>query len=189
MDFSLFPSFLDKPSNVSFSDQEEDEKIELLLRQHGIVNIPWIFMGIIGFLTPVILVSQNRFFEFIQSWQVPNDILTAVFILWYMSILAYIINHITHWYFNIYIVTNKHLVDINFHNMLNRDFVEVRLDDVQSTKSQVQGIIGSLFHFGDLIIETAAERQQIHFASVPKPDAVKERIQDLQEKEEGSDVT
>ena len=88
-------------------------------------------------------------------------------------------------------MTNKHLVDINFHNLLQRDITEVRLDDVQSAKSKINGIFGSLFHYGDVIIETAAERQQIQFLAVPKPDFVKDRIQDLQELEEGpgSDVT
>lgn len=189
MAFSLFPAFFDCPKNIRFADQEEDEKIELFLRQHGIVNVPWIFISILGAITPIILVNQSVFLELIHSWQAPNEIITSFFILWYMFILAYVINHLSRWYFNIYIVTNKHLVDVNFHNLLNRDFVEVRLDDVQSAKSVVQGIIGSLFHFGDLIIETAAERQQIHFGAVPKPDVVKERIQDLQEREENGDVT
>ncbi|KKQ79056.1 MAG: hypothetical protein UT01_C0052G0003 [Candidatus Daviesbacteria bacterium GW2011_GWA1_38_7] len=84
-----------------------------------------------------------------------------------------------HWYFNIYIVTNMHLVDINFHTLLSREIIEVRLEDVQSQSSKIQGFFKSIFHFGDVVIETAGERQRITFLNVPKPDAVADRIQDL----------
>lgn len=190
MTFSLFPSFFDRPQKMSFADQEDDEHIELLLRQHWITNVPWIFIAALGFLVPVFLVNQKTFIDFIRIWNFPYEILIALFSLWYMFILAYVIGKLLYWYFNIYIVTNTHLVDITLQNLLSRNITEVRLDDVQSASSQVKGIIGSLFNFGDLTIETAAERQQIYFRSVPRPDFAKERIQDLQELQEhgGTDV-
>lgn len=175
---------------MRFADQEEDESIELLLRRHFITNVPWIFLSFTGIFIPIIVLNLNTLLGVLRADRIPGNIVLASLILWYLFLLAFVISRLLHWYFNIYIVTNKHLVDINFYNLLNRDFTEVRLDDIQSSKSQIQGIIGSLFHYGDVIVETAAERQHIDFHSVPKPDAVKERIQDLQENEEGpGDVT
>lgn len=186
----IFPAFFDRPDKMRFADQEEDEKIELLLRRHFITNFPWIFLTFLGvFAVPVVLGFRGLFADF-GIEKMPLEITVSFIILWYLFLAAYFFSKLLHWYFNIYIVTNKHLVDINFHNLLNRDFTEVRLDDIQSSKSHIKGIIGSLFHFGDVVIETAAERQNITFDGVPRPDFVKERIQDLQEKEEGpSDVT
>lgn len=186
----LFPAYFDRPVHMKFADQEEDETIELLLRRHFVTNVPWIFMVFVGLFIPIIVLNLSSLLSGFGVDKIPGNIILATVILWYLFLLAYAITKMLNWYFNIYIVTNKHVVDINFHNLLNRDFVEVRLDDIQSSKSHIKGVIGSLFHYGDVIIETAAERQHIDFLSVPKPDAVKERIQDLQEKEEGpSDVT
>lgn len=186
----MFPAFLDRPANMRFADQEDDESIELLLRRHFITNFPWIFLTLVGIFIPVIVLNMETLVEVSGINRLPGNIMLASLVLWYLFLLAFTVSRLLNWYFNIYIVTNTHLVDINFYNLLNRDFTEVRLDDIQSSKSQVKGVFGSLFHYGDVIIETAAERQQIDFHLVPKPDAVKERIQDLQEREEGpGDVT
>lgn len=190
MAFSFFPSFFDHPEKISFADQEEDEKIELFLRRHGVTNIPWILGAALGFLFPVMIFSFPAVVVFVRSFQVPGEVLLGVLVLWYLLVLTYAIEKYLHWYFNIYIVTNQHLVDIDFHNLLSRDKVEVRLDDVQSVKSSFSGIFGPLFNFGNLHIETAAQRQKLDFIAVPEPDLVTERIQDLQEKQEGPrDVT
>lgn len=183
MGFKFFPAFLDLPPKIRFADQEEGEQIELFLRQHWITNVPWLLTTIFLIFLPIGLDYLNKVMGLVQISQIPLEVQLSGWILWYMLVTAYVLGKMLGWYFNIYIVTNLHLVDINFHNLLNRDITEVRLDDVESAKAQVKGVLGALFNFGDLIIETAAERQQIHFGLVPKPDFVKERIQDLQEKQ------
>lgn len=181
MSLSLFPTLLDHPSGISFAQQEADEKIELMLRQHFVTQIPWIIISIIGVILPKLITSYYLFLGLAGFTNIPFKLAMSLVILWYLLILAYITEKFLHWYFNIYIVTNEHLVDINFHNLLNRDVVEVRLEEVQSGKAHIKGIFGSLFNYGDVIIETAAERQNIQFLAVPKPDFVADRIQDLRE--------
>lgn len=178
---SLFPSFYDCPSKIRLVHQEEEEKIELFLRQHWVTNLPWILTAIVGILIPLFLPLIKGLLLPIISFSLPADLYLSFAILWYMFILAYMIESSLHWYFNIYIVTNHHLVDINFWNLLYRDITEVRLDDVESARTHIRGILGPLFNYGDVVIETAAERQNIQFLQVPKPDIVAERIQDLQE--------
>ena len=179
MHLGFFPALFDRPPKIRFVDQEADEHIELFLRQHWVTNIPWIFTTLLALALPFVLLRLNQIWEFVSLESLPENLSLSLFIFWLMLVLVYVIESFLHWYFNIYIVTNSHLVDINFHNLLNRDFVEVRIEDVQSVKSQV--LTGQLFNFGNLIIETAAERQHIEFTKVPKPDLVKERIQDIQE--------
>lgn len=181
MTLSLFPALFDHPSSISFAQQEADEKIELMLRQHFVTQIPWMIISIIGVILPKLVTSYYPFLGLTSFANIPFKVAIPLVVLWYLLILAYITEKFLHWYFNIYIVTNQHLVDINFHNLLNRDVVEIRLEEVQSGKSHIKGIFGSLFNYGDVIIETAAERQNIQFLAVPKPDFVADRIQDLRE--------
>jgi len=96
-----------------------------------------------------------------------------------MILSAYVIENFLHWYFTIYIVTNIHIVDVNYSSLLSRSVVEVKLEDVQSQKASIKGIFRQLFNFGDVIIETAAENQRIDFIDIPKPDLVADRVQDL----------
>jgi uncharacterized membrane protein YdbT with pleckstrin-like domain len=187
---ALFQSLFDHPKKIRFAEQEADEHIELLLRQHWITNLPWIVSAFLGLLAPLIVDRYLQVQLLNQVSFIPSYVLSALTGLWYLLVLAYMIEKYLQWYFNIYIVTNTHLVDINFYNLMNRDITESRLDDIQSVSSTVKGIIAPLFNYGNVQVETAAERQQIAFESVPRPDLVADRIQDLQEKQEkgGSDV-
>jgi uncharacterized membrane protein YdbT with pleckstrin-like domain len=118
--------------------------------------------------------------------QMPGNILFGLLVVWYLLLLGYAVESFLNWYFNIYIVTDKHLVDINFVSLLYREVVSSRLDDVQNVASKIQGIMESMFNYGDVLIETSGETKNLTFSNVAHPDAVADRIQDLQEKQEGS---
>ena len=159
---SLFPAFYDCPPRIRLVRQETDEHIELFLRQHWIKNVPWVIAALIGLLVPVFLPAAEQFLSSITTFSIPVDLYISFTILWYMFILAYIIESFLHWYFNIYIVTNKHLVDINFWNLLYRDITEVRIDDVESARTHIRGVLGPLFNFGD-VVERAGEENMPNY--------------------------
>lgn len=175
----LFPSFFDRPLDIRFAEQEDDEHIELLLRQHWIVNTSWIAISILMFLVPFILVVADQTLSLSVTSQVPLKVIFGLLILWYMFTLAYIIEHFLSWYFNIYIVTNQHLVDINFHSLLNKEIIESGIENVESASSKMSGIFSSLFNYGNVTVQTAAETQHLTFDSVPFPDKVVDRINDM----------
>lgn len=181
MSFSLFPALYDRPENIRFSDQEVDEKIELFLRQHWVVNVPWIFTSFLGLIFPAVLFKLNDTFSLLDLTKIPGEIISSSVILWYLFVFLYVIEKFLDWYFDIYIVTNHHLVDVDYENLQSVYKTEARLDDIQSTRSHIPGILGPLFNYGDVIAETAANKQDIDFLSIPKPDFVRERIQDLQD--------
>lgn len=186
MKFAFFPSLFETPDKIHYCDQEEDERIELMLRQHWVTNIPWIVIALIAIVAPPIIIQLNNIsdvFRFILPTpiQIPPNIWVAVVILWYMLTLVLVIEKFLFWYFNVYIITNKHLIDIDFNSLLSRDITESQIKDVQSLSTKLAGIIGQIFYFGDVTVETAAEKQKIEFLKIPRPDFVADRIQDLEE--------
>ncbi len=185
MQFRFFPAFFDRPDKMRFSEQEPDEQIELLLRQHFITNIPWIFFAIIAAIIPFIIFNLRALIGLSFLSFVPSQFLLATLTLWYLLISAYVIENFLHWYFNIYIVTNTHLVDIDFDNILSRKVTEIHIGDVESAAANIKGLIASLFNFGDVVVETAAKKQEIGFLNVPFPDRVSDRINDIKEIQDG----
>lgn len=179
MHFSFFPAFFDRPENIKFGEQEADENIELLLRRHWVTNLPWIFGSLFAFAVPALVVAIDRELGFNLIPQIPPRILLGSLITWYLLILGYVFEQFLYWYFNIYIVTNKHLIDVNFHSLLYRDVNEAGLLSIETTQSKIRGIFGSLFNFGDVTVLTAAEAHNIKFELVPMPDSVADRIEDL----------
>lgn len=180
MGLSFFPALFDRPAKIKFAYQERNEYIELLLRQHWITNLPWIILSLLGFVAPLAFPYLIAFFESSIGFPIPFELKVAILLLWYMLVFAYVIESFLGWYFNIYIITNLHVIDVDFHNLLNRHITKVRFLDIQSPRARVRGVLASLFHYGDVHIETAAKTQIIDFLAVPKPDFVVDRIQDLQ---------
>lgn len=180
MRFSFFPAIFQHPLKIKFDKQEEHESIELFLRQHPIVNIFWIVTTIVLLIMPAILLQLDVLLGFNFSVSIPVDLLIGGLLIYYLLILAYAFEEFLSWYFNVYIVTNLHIVDINFFSLLAKEVVEISLDDIEVISHNVDGVLGSLFNFGNVHIETAAEQKRILFAKVPRPDIVTDRVQDLQ---------
>lgn len=187
MAFNIFPAFLDHPEDIRFAEQEKDEVIELFLRQHWVTQVGWI-------VTAFVLISVIPGFYYLNMLllhvpfplEILPDIQFAVVVIWYMIVSVYVIEKFLHWYFNIYIVTNKHIVDIDFYSLLSQKTTETELKDVQNLSASYAGILGPLFNFGNVVVETASKgRDGIEFLSVPKPYQVADRIQDLDDGQDG----
>jgi hypothetical protein len=183
----IFPDFFDHPDHIRFIEQEESETIELFLRQHGITNIPWIFFILVAIIAPIIALQLDAVFRLNLFTNLPVIVLIDGLIVWYMLILAYALEKFLYWYYNIYIVTNIHLVDIDFVSLLKRVITEIEIKDVESVRTDISGIFRPLFNFGDVIIETAAKDQSNDFEAVPKPDIVADRIEDFRGKLGGTE--
>ncbi len=187
MHFQLFPAYFDRPERMGFADQEADEVLELFLRKHWATNVPWIVLSIFLFFVPFLAVYFIGYMGI--GFTVPYRIGLGLLVLWYLLLTAYILEQFLHWYYNIYIVTNTHIVDINLVSLLSRNVREGQLEDIQDVTIHLTGVFGSLFNFGDVFIRTASEGTILSFDDVPYPDRVAERIQDLQSAQEGgSDV-
>ena len=180
MRFRFFPALFQRPLKIKFDKQEENEEIVLFLRQHPIVNVFWVVTTLILLVMPVLFLQLEGVFGFNFSSQIPVNLLIGGLLIYYLLILAYAFEQFLSWYFNVYIVTNMHIVDINFYSLLAKEVVEISLEDIEVISHTVAGVIGSLFHFGDVEIETAAETKRITFEKVPRPDMVTDTVQDLQ---------
>lgn len=181
MHFRIFPSLIENPGKIGFENQEHDEKIQLFLRRHWIANIPWIVSAFLASLGPFAVLQIDELLNLNVFANVPIQLLLGGLIIYYMLIVAYIIESFVFWYFNVDIVTDAHIVDINFHSLLSREVNEIGLEDIEIISRKARGILDSLLDFGDVVIETAAETKNIELATVSKPDYVVNRIQDLRE--------
>lgn len=179
MKLSFFPSYIVHPPRMRFAEQEEDEEIELLLRRHWVTNIPWITYALISAFLPLILINAKAWFGLSFLPAVPSTLFYASLALWYLLISAYIIESFLFWYFNIYILTNLHLIDIDFENLLSKKFTETGLEQVESSEAKLKGVISSFFNYGDVVVQTAAHSQDITFLSVPYPNIVVDRVNDF----------
>lgn len=177
---SSFSNFLVNPKVLNFAEQDDDEIIYLAVRPHLISNISWIFTSIVMLIVPFFF-SYFSFLDFL-----PLRYRFSSIFFWYLITFMFSFEKFLSWYFDFYLITNKRIVDISFNNLLNKHFAQTDISMIQDVSSSVKGFLGTFFNFGDLLIQTAAEINQINFEKVPNPSKIIKLIKELQEADKQS---
>ncbi len=175
---SPFSSFLVRPKIFSFTERDESEEIYLAIRPHWINNLHWILITIIMIFIPLLF----HYFTFLNFF--PTQFRFSAVLFWYLFTFIYAFEKFLGWYFNVFLVTNERVVDIDFKNMLNKHFAEADLSAIQDVSSSVKGLLGTFFNYGDVLIQTASEINQINFEKVPNPEKIIKLLKELRDLEE-----
>jgi len=167
-----------KPLDIRFETQEVDEDVILFLRQHIVVMIPSFLLFIAMLLGPMIVFPL--FMNLLElPIQIPAGYVVVGTVLWYLASFGFLFTQFLHWFFNIFIVTNKRIIDIDFINLLYKELSEAPIARIQDMSYQTKGILGTMFNYGNVLIQTAGEVPNFIFESVPKPSAVMDVVSDL----------
>jgi len=173
------------PQNCRFEGQDAAEKILLLLRAHPITNLSWIIPAILLFIAPFFIPQVLALLNLNLS-QLPWSFRIVFLMINYLLVLVIILEGFLYWYFNVYVVTDKNIVDVDFHSVLFKNIDVAPLRNIEDTSSSMGGLLNSIFHYGHVFIQTAGTSRNIDFASVPRPHQVADFILDEAHKLYGS---
>ena len=174
-----FNHFIKYPEQTKFEGEDAKEQIVLLMRKHLVTNTPWVAIAFVMLFVPKLVFEILAFSKIDVSTILPYNFRLIIIIFWYMITLTYVFQSYLIWYFNVYIVTNKRIVDVDFYAILNRKISETPIQQVQDVTLSVAGIFPSMFDYGDIQIQTAAEQEEFEFEAVPNPSFVHDKISDL----------
>lgn len=160
-----------------FETQEDDEQVVLLLRAHEITNIPWISAVVLLALVGIVLFFLTV--SFVRDLPLSNFDLALLLVVWLLMLSGFSLQRYLYWYFNVYIVSNKKIVDVDYFNLFYKQISETHLENIEDITHSVGGIVQSNFDFGNLHIQTAGTQGNFEFLEVPDPDGVQEKIMSL----------
>ena len=179
MMLGLMNSFIKNPVKAAFYGEDTDENILYILRSSPIITIPWILaslaFAVVPFFVSPILYGASMNGE--KFFSIP--FVFALTLFWYLFTFGFFFQNYLNWYYNVYIITNKRIVDIDFHGVMYKNISETTLSNVEDVTSNVKGTLGIIFNIGDVYIQTAAERPQFEFTSVDQPSKIRDIISDL----------
>lgn len=171
-----FSGFRLYPEGVGFETEDKEEQIILLLRQHPIINIKWIFITLV-LLTGPTLLGIFGVFAFL-----PMGYSLVISMVWYLVTFAYGLEGFLNWYFNVYFVTNERVIDVDFYNLISKRVSDAEIEKIQDVSYATNGVLGTILNFGDVFVQTASEVSEFKFESVPSPEKVIKILNDLMEK-------
>lgn len=180
----ILGSFFAHPKKFKFESQQDDEEILILGRRHFITNLGWIALISFAFVIPFFWTE----FPFIQS--LDGNTQVTLTMLYYMVLLFFSLQNFLMWFYNVYIVTNERLVDIDFVGLLSKTVNVAQISNVEDVNYTQRGIMASFFNYGDVIAQTASEQKTpdssgeasaFTFEAVGMPDKVAAMISQLVE--------
>lgn len=166
------------PENLKFETMDSEEKVVLFLRKHFITNLGWISMAVLMALAPFVVDSVG----ILDS--IPDNFRFMFMLIWYLVLSAYFLESFLTWYFNIYIVTDERIIDVDFYNLIYKEVSDANIDKIQDVTYKMGGVIRTIFNYGDVLVQTASEVPNFEFLAVPKPDQVVKVLQDLRIEEQ-----
>ena len=171
-------------NSFHFSGQNKDEEVLYVIHRHWfniIINfIPIFFMTLLllgsHLFLPTLLPEftvglAGQLFMFIES--------IFAMIIWVLLFLIWI-----DYYFDVWIITTKRVVDIEQKGLFSRKVSEARYDKIQDITTEVKGIIPTILNYGNVLIQTAAEKEKFVFTQIADPYGIKDMLMHLQKEHE-----
>lgn len=184
---SSFGSCVPRPNRFRFESQQDDETVLLLGRRHFVTNFGWIATLCFASVIPFVWGE----FPFLKA--LDGNTLVSITMLWYLGLIFFGIQSFLMWFYNVYIITNERLVDVDFVGLLSKTVNVAQISRVEDVNYAQKGILASFFNYGDVIIQTASEQRTpdtagemsaFTFESVAFPDKVAGIISQLTEEAE-----
>lgn len=172
----LFHSFIKNPARTTYEGEDNDEKIIILLRKDFIVNTNWITVAFILSLAPFFISPTLSRLTYMGMRVINPGFMLAINLFWYIFTIGFIFQNFLAWYFDVLMITNKKIIDID---QSCTDVSETTLSNVQDVTSKVRGTWGVVLDIGDIYIQTSAEEREFEFVGVRNPSKVRDEIADL----------
>lgn len=124
------------------SHLDDGEKINYIAHKHI-----WIYrMPLFKSLFLGVIVPLSLFFVFpplLHIWLA----LAAVGALWFLY-------HLSDWYFDVWLVTNKGILDIEWNGFFHRSSTRIEYHTINGVSYEINGFWGTLFGYGDITVDT-----------------------------------
>ncbi len=155
---------------MDFEGQREGEEVELVFRKHlmtawrGLLFL--ILMSVVG-AVPMLILRDNH--DMFYIW-------LACFVIGVIGMLrVYVL-----WYFTYYLATNQRVRQVRQKGFFRKSVVDLGLDKIQSLSYEVPGILGGVFGYGTLLLQTQVGNMRI--SMVRQPEKTYNILQDLVDK-------
>jgi hypothetical protein len=173
-----FNAYVPKPFRTFFSSQQSQEQIILVLRKHPITQIKWLLTALVLAFVPFLFNSVSLLGFLPANYQF------AGLILWYLLLTGFIFESFLTWFFNVYIITDERIIDVDFLSLIYRNVSSAKIDNIEDVTATTGGAIRAMFDFGNVQIQTAAEKREFEFEDVPHPNRVTKLLNELLLEEE-----
>lgn len=156
---------------------EQNEHIIHEVRKHWFGLFSHIFFSLVLFFVPAFIYAGLNSLPIVIS--APGNIYVLMFFLysvWILIIWIIIIVVWTDYYLDVWIITNKRLIDVEQKGLFRREIASVDLHKIQDVTSNIDGIIPTMMKFGDLHVQTAGSEKEFVIRNIENPGVTRHKL-------------
>ena len=161
---------------------EREEIIKVIHRHWFDVFTQFIIIILMAFFLIGAFLFLPNFFPIFQESNFKNLLLFvesigAIFV-WIYGFFIWI-----DYYFDIWVITSERIINIEQKGLFVRSMSEVKYSRIQDVTAEEKGVIPTMLDYGDVFVQTAAEKERFIFSHVPGPYDLKDMIMNMQKEQ------
>lgn len=143
-----------------FEDQFDDEEVLFVFRKHPVVMRK-------GLIISSLTLLAGPLFTVFLMYAKPNDMPSMGFfwMSFLISLIAAIIFFIPSWigwYFSVFIVTDRRLIQITQKGLFKRSVIDMSLAQIRMVNYEVSGLTETMLGFGTIMMQTSVGDLVVH---------------------------
>lgn len=155
-----------------FIQLKPDEKIVAIYRQYGVTYAGAVTLSFILLIIPF----------FFLAWLFGHGIFGVLgFCLLLGFAVWFSLRKIIAWYYNVFIISDRRIVDIDQRGFFDRTVSEVAYGKIQDVSYRIKGILPTLLHFGTVVVQTASNTANLEFDRMKNPEQIVDLMNEFRE--------
>lgn len=165
----------------SFPGQEDDEPVFIFVRPYWVSFIPtalaFLFLMFFAVASQILIATGG-----LVALDAPTaQAIVYIFGIFQLVVILVFLVAALDFYFDIVIVTDRRMVDIDQEQLFFRRISQLNLEDVEDVTSVVKGFFPSIFDYGSLEVQTAGEARNFEIPNIKNTHEIEAIIADLAE--------
>ncbi|QQG45916.1 MAG: PH domain-containing protein [Candidatus Niyogibacteria bacterium] len=151
---------------------QKEEKVIIAFHRHWIVVANKLTFAALALIPPIVVLILMPTFQI--GAELNLLIIYAVIVYLLASLMAAFVIWFDY-YLDVWIVTDRRIIDVEQIGMFRRQTSEFMLSRVQDVTVEIPGFIATLLHYGNIRVQTAGE-QGFEASDIPNADKIKDII-------------
>lgn len=155
----------------------EGEKVIRILHRDAFVALKRVGLFIVLLVLPLLLIalvvplfpslSESPLTRIIGGLGV-SAYLLFIWLLFFFSLIDYILD--------IWVITDRRIIDVSQNGFFSRKISEQMLSKIQDITSDTHGFWPTIWKYGNLTVQTAAQEKRFYFEEIPDPESIRDLL-------------
>ncbi|TSC70528.1 MAG: Membrane-flanked protein [Parcubacteria group bacterium Gr01-1014_49] len=138
--------------------------------------LPYAIIAVIPFALPKLLALAEPFARYAPLFDYRMPIARVGLGVWLLITWTSAWGSFTRYFLNVWVLTNKRLVDIDQRRYFHREVSSLPLSRVQDVTTNVTGVLSSMLGLGDIDVQTAGASDEFHMRGIPRPEQMRDLL-------------